>query len=103
LFNTRAASVAGSLRGTMMRKTALAVLPFAAMALGAVAGIAAAETFPSKAIRVIVPFAAGSATDIVPRTVFEQVSQQVGQSIIIDNRPGGGTTIGTNAVAKADP
>jgi tripartite-type tricarboxylate transporter receptor subunit TctC len=90
-----------------MTKTAPAVLPFAAMALvaalAAAAGIAAAETFPSKPIRVIVPFGAGSATDIVPRTVFEQVSAQVGQTIVIDNRPGGGTTIGTAAVAKADP
>jgi tripartite-type tricarboxylate transporter receptor subunit TctC len=87
-----------------MRKTAPAVLPFATMALvAAIAGIAAAETFPSRPIRVIVPFGAGSATDIVPRTVFEQVSAQVGQTIVIDNRPGGGTTIGTAAVAKADP
>jgi tripartite-type tricarboxylate transporter receptor subunit TctC len=50
-----------------------------------------------------VPFAPGSATDIVPRTVFDYVSRQMGQPIIIENRAGGGTTIGTGAVAKADP
>src|SRR5436305_3083541 len=102
-FNIAGIAIAGSPRGNMMRKTAPVLLPFVAMAfaaaLAAVAGIAAAETFPSRPIRVVVPFAAGSATDIVPRTVFEQVSVQVGQTIIIDNRPGGGTTIGTAAVA----
>jgi tripartite-type tricarboxylate transporter receptor subunit TctC len=61
------------------------------------------QTWPTKPIHIIVPFAPGSATDIVPRTVFDQVSRQVGQPIIIENRAGGGTTIGTGAVAKADP
>jgi tripartite-type tricarboxylate transporter receptor subunit TctC len=67
------------------------------------AGVARAETFPTKSIRVIVPLSAGSATDIIPRTVFEQVSTQVGQSFVIENRTGGGGTIGASAVAKADP
>jgi tripartite-type tricarboxylate transporter receptor subunit TctC len=68
-----------------------------------IAALAGSETWPTKPVRVIVPYAPGSATDIVPRTVFEQVSAQLGQAFVIDNRPGGGTTIGTNAVAKADP
>lgn len=72
------------------------------LALGLAAPMAA-ETWPTKPVRVIVPYAPGSATDIIPRTVFEQVSAQVGQTIVIDNRTGGGTTIGTSAVAKADP
>jgi tripartite-type tricarboxylate transporter receptor subunit TctC len=50
-----------------------------------------------------VPFSPGSATDLVPRAVFDQVAAQVGQTIIIDNRPGGGTTVGSGAVAKAEP
>ena len=54
-------------------------------------------------MRIIVPFAAGSATDLVPRAVFEQVQQQIGQTFVIENRPGGGTTTGTAAVAKSDP
>ncbi len=69
----------------------------------ALAAPAWAQTWPTKTVRVIVPYAPGSATDIVPRTVFEQVSAQVGHTILIDNRPGGGTTVGTSAVAKSDP
>jgi tripartite-type tricarboxylate transporter receptor subunit TctC len=62
-----------------------------------------AQSWPSKQVRVIVPFSPGSATDLVPRTVFEHVSSLTGQTFIIDNRPGGGTTVGTAAVAKAEP
>jgi tripartite-type tricarboxylate transporter receptor subunit TctC len=64
---------------------------------------AAAQSWPTKSIRVIVPFSAGSATDLVPRTVFEQVSKQVGQNIVIENRPGGGGAIGVGAVKSAEP
>ncbi len=67
------------------------------------ADLALGQSWPTKPVRVIVPFSPGSATDLVPRTVFDQVSRQVGQTIIIDNRAGGGTTIGTAAVAKAEP
>jgi tripartite-type tricarboxylate transporter receptor subunit TctC len=66
-------------------------------------GLAAATEWPTKTVRVIVPYAAGSATDLVPRTVFETVSAHVGHSIVVDNRLGGGTTVGTSAVAKAEP
>ena len=51
----------------------------------------------------MVPFSPGSATDLLPRTVFEQVSAKSGHPVIIDNRPGGGGGIGVSAVAKADP
>jgi len=78
-----------------------------ALALAAASLIAAAplqaETWPTKRVQVIVPFSPGSATDLLPRTVFEQVSAKAGQPIIIENRPGGGGAIGVGAVAKADP
>jgi len=59
--------------------------------------------WPTKPIKVIVPLTAGSATDVMARIVFDQVSQQVGQPIFIENRPGAGNSIGMSAVAKADP
>jgi tripartite-type tricarboxylate transporter receptor subunit TctC len=84
-----------------------AAMPWALGAAIAAAVAAAnpvlAESWPSKQVRVIVPFSPGSATDLVPRTVFEHVSSLTGQTFIIDNRPGGGTTVGTAAVAKAEP
>ncbi len=62
-----------------------------------------AQAWPSKPVRIFVPVTAGSAIDLVCRTVFDQVSQQLGQPFIIDNRGGGGGTLAPAAVAKADP
>src|SRR5262245_55715823 len=62
-----------------------------------------AQTWPGKSVHVLVPFAAGTFTDIVPRIVFEQVSAQIGQPIVIENRPGAGGSIAAGAVAKAAP
>jgi tripartite-type tricarboxylate transporter receptor subunit TctC len=64
---------------------------------------AQADNWPSKPIRAIVPFGPGSAVDVVQRIVFEQLSTQLGQSIVAENRGGGGGTIGAAVVAKADP
>jgi tripartite-type tricarboxylate transporter receptor subunit TctC len=66
-------------------------------------GHAAAQTWPSKPIHAIVPFAAGSATDVVPRAVLEPLSAQLGQPIVVENRGGAGTTIGAGMVAKSEP
>lgn len=63
---------------------------------------AEAQTWPAKPLKAVVPFAAGSAIDIVPRVVFEQLSTQLGQSIVVENRGGAGGTIATSLVAKAD-
>jgi tripartite-type tricarboxylate transporter receptor subunit TctC len=65
--------------------------------------LAQAPVWPSKRVTVVVPFAPGSATDLLPRTVFEHVAAKAGQPIIIENRPGGGGAIGVGAVAKAEP
>jgi len=74
---------------------------------GAQAQLQSAQTqtraWPSKPVRIFVPVTAGSAIDLVCRTVFDQVSQQLGQPFIIDNRGGGGGTLAPAAVAKADP
>jgi tripartite-type tricarboxylate transporter receptor subunit TctC len=62
-----------------------------------------AQTWPSRSIRVIIPFGAGSATDLLPRIVFDQLSPQLGQPIVVENRTGAGGTLGVAVVAKADP
>jgi tripartite-type tricarboxylate transporter receptor subunit TctC len=62
-----------------------------------------AQAFPNKPIRIIITLSAGSASDSVTRVVGEQVSKQVGQPVVFENRPGGGGTIGAGAVAKSDP
>src|SRR3954452_19587752 len=65
---------------------------------------ALAQDWPTKQpIKVIVPFTAGSATDIAGRIVFEQVGKQIGQNFVFENRGGAGTTLGAGVVAKADP
>src|SRR5580765_1282999 len=59
--------------------------------------------WPTKAIKVVIPLTPGSASDVMARIVFDQVSQSAGQPIVIENRPGAGNSIGMNAVAKAEP
>jgi hypothetical protein len=64
---------------------------------------ATADTWPAKPLRAIVPVAAGSTTDIIPRVVFEQLSTQLGRNIIVENRAGAGGTVGTAFVGHAEP
>src|SRR5262249_5260331 len=99
-------------RWNACRSAALAVIAATASAWTMVGPLAAqtsppqtsvAKAWPTKRVQIIVPFAPGSATDLLPRMVFEQVAVNVGQTIIIENRPGGGGAIGVSAAAKADP
>ena len=62
-----------------------------------------AETWPARLIKATIPFGAGSATDVVPRLVFDRLAAELGQPIVIENRAGAGGTLGTALVAKADP
>jgi tripartite-type tricarboxylate transporter receptor subunit TctC len=64
---------------------------------------AQADNWPSRLIKATIPFGAGSAADVVPRLVFDRIAIELGQPIVIENRPGAGGTLGTGAVAKADP
>jgi tripartite-type tricarboxylate transporter receptor subunit TctC len=64
---------------------------------------AQAQGWPSRLIKATIPFGAGSAADVVPRLVFERLSAELGQSIVIENRAGGGGTVGSALVAKSDP
>ena len=64
---------------------------------------AQAENWPARLIRATIPFGAGSAADVVPRVVFDRLAAEIGQAIVIENRPGAGGTLGSAMVVKADP
>ena len=81
-----------------MRRVSLAI--FAALLT---APLAQASDWPTKPIKMVIPFGAGSATDVIPRIVFDRLGAQLGQAVIVENRGGAGGTIGTTAVAKSDP
>src|SRR6202045_1471379 len=61
------------------------------------------ENWPSRLIKAVIPFGAGSATDVVPRLVFDRLAAERGKPIVIENRPGAGGALGTAQVAKAEP
>ena len=84
-----------------LRETVLRLaLAASALVLGTAAS---AQTFPDRAIRVVVPFSAGSASDVVTRLVLDRMSPALGQQFIVENQPGAGGNIGTAAIARAEP
>lgn len=85
-----------------MRNRAALVFAIALAALTSTAN-SRADEWPSRPVRAIIPLSPGSAADIVPRIVFEQVAAQLGQPVIIENRPGASGTTAARAVATADP
>ena len=74
-----------------------------ATALPAVSRIAAAQAYPSRPVRIIVPFAPGGATDIIARLVGQWLSERLGQQFVTENRPGAGSNVGTEVVVNAPP
>ena len=67
------------------------------------AGALHAQAYPARTVRLIVPFAAGGSTDIIARTVGQKLNEMWNQPVVIENRPGGSTVIGTEIVARAAP
>jgi tripartite-type tricarboxylate transporter receptor subunit TctC len=67
------------------------------------AGNAAAQTYPAKPVRIVVPFGAGGSTDVVFRILAPRLAESLGQQVVVDNRPGGAATIGMDLVAKSAP
>jgi tripartite-type tricarboxylate transporter receptor subunit TctC len=86
----------------MLHQAALRAALGAAI-LAASIGAAAAQDFPTRAVRIIVPFPAGGTADIVPRVVGEMLARKWGQPVVIENRTGAGGNIGAEAAFKAEP
>jgi tripartite-type tricarboxylate transporter receptor subunit TctC len=84
-----------SIKRTLLCAIATAVCAFAAPA--------SAQTYPSKPIRIVVGFAPGGPADVMARLISQRMTAILGQSIVVDNRPGAGGTIGARAVAESDP
>src|SRR5215472_9583600 len=84
-----------------MKRICLTLLPILVLALASTE--AGAQSWPTRPIRAIVPYTAGSGTDVTARVILNQLSSELGQSIVVENRVGAGGTIGTAAAAKADP
>ena len=75
----------------------------AALACAALAPLAAAQDYPSRPVRIVVPFAAGGPADVYARVLAQRLQESLGQPFVIENRPGGGSVLGTDIVAKSAP
>lgn len=78
-------------------------MPAVLLALGALLLAASAHAFPTKPMRMIVPYAPGGATDVLARPIAQKLQEQMGQPVIVENRPGANATIGADVVAKSAP
>ena len=86
------------------RSHSIAALTCAALGMSLIAnGASYAQSFPSKVIKFVLPLSAGSPIDVIARIVAPALSSRLKQSVIVENRPGGGTTVGTRAAATAEP
>ena len=96
------AAGAGTVAVTGVAATAAVAAVFAAFFVTAAAP-AFAQSYPTKPVRMIIPFPPGGATDIVGRVLAQKLSDQLGQSVVVENRPGAGGAIGSEMTAKAAP
>jgi tripartite-type tricarboxylate transporter receptor subunit TctC len=79
------------------------VAAIAALSLAGVAGNVSAQSYPSRVIKLVVPFTPGSPNDVMARLLTQHLAPRLGQPIIVENKPGGGTAIGTKLAAAAEP
>src|SRR3954466_11059798 len=80
-----------------------ALKTFAALALFTIAAAAHAQAYPTKAVRLVIPFPPGGSNDVVGRMIAFQLSERLGRQVVADNQGGAGGIIGTDAVARAAP
>src|SRR5258706_724100 len=88
-------------RLSAVRRRIAAIVAHALIA--AYAADTAAQNYPARPLRIIVPQSAGGSTDLVARPLARKLADALGQSVVVDNRPGAGSVIGTDLVAKAAP
>src|SRR3974390_2885063 len=88
---------------TLSRRKFLHLAAGAAVFPAPLSRIAWAQSYPVRPVRIILPFTAGSPVDAVARVVTQQLQVRIGQSVVVENRPGAGTTLGTKAAAAAEP
>ena len=108
---TKISSIRSTFRSTSMRQTAMIAAALAAImtaiapthTLAQASGASAATAYPNKPVRLIVPFAPGGFTDVVARILGQKLQAAMGQPFVIENKPGAGSTIGTDFVAKSAP
>ena len=81
----------------------VALLAFAALVPWTASSVAQAQEYPSRPVKVIVPFSPGGAVDGPMRVIAQELSKRLGQQVVVENKPGAGATIGTEMVAKAAP
>ena len=86
-----------------MRSLRLALAAVLAFVLAAAALSAAADEYPSRPVRIVVPFAAGGPADVYARYLAQRLQEAMGQPFVIEDRPGGGSVVGTEVVAKSAP
>jgi tripartite-type tricarboxylate transporter receptor subunit TctC len=84
-------------------KTASYLFAFAALLLAALATDLASASYPDRTIRIVVPLAPGGGTDLISRTLAQEMTKDLGASVIVENKPGAGTIIGSQAVATSEP
>ena len=92
-----------TIRPLRRRSIAAIVSALAAVSLGSYASGASAQDFPSRPVKLVVPFGPGTTTDIISRVVAEGLGKALGQTMVVENRSGAGGSIGSDLVAKATP
>jgi tripartite-type tricarboxylate transporter receptor subunit TctC len=88
---------------TAKRLAKFVALAFASLAFVTADGTAQAADYPSRQIHLIVPYAAGGAADSIARILAKRISKAIGQTMVVENRPGGGSIVGTEFVNKSEP